>query len=155
MFNLAVIRLFLLHYKIINTISSLRGSRPEVFCKKGVLRKLATFLGKYLYQSLFFNKIAGLPVNFVKFLRTSFFTEHLWWLLLFSVENVSSFALLFFWSFIKRETNGTSSDNEWQRVTTSGATTDKEWQRVIQRVTTNDKEWQRMTTSDNEWCNNW
>ena len=96
MFNLAVIPHFLLHYKIINTISSLRSSRPEVFCKKGVLRKFAKFLGKHLCQSLFFNKVAGLPVNFVKFLRTSFFIEHLWWLLLFSVETVSSFALLFF-----------------------------------------------------------
>ena len=96
MFNLAVIRHFLSYYKIINTKSSLRSSRPEVFCKKGLLRNFAKFLGKHLYQSLFFNKVAGLPVNFVKFLRTSFFTEHLLWLLLFSVETVSSFALLFF-----------------------------------------------------------
>ena len=96
MFNLAVIPHFLLHYKIINTISSLRSSRPEVFCKKGVLRKFAKFLGKHLCQSLFFNKVAGLPVNFVKFLRTSFFIEHLWWMLLFSVETVSSFVLPFF-----------------------------------------------------------
>ena len=96
MFNLAVIRHFLLHYKIINTISSLRSSRPEVFCKKGVLRKFAKFLGKHLCQSLFFNKVAGLPVNFVKFLRTSFFLEHLLWLLLFSIETVSSYASLFF-----------------------------------------------------------
>ena len=44
-------------------------------------------------------------------------------------------------SFIKRQTSGTSSDNEWQRVTTSG--------------TTSDKEWQRVTTSDNEWYNEW
>ena len=43
-----------------------------------------------------FNKVAGLSVNFVKFLRTSFFIEHIWWLLLFPVETVSSFALLFF-----------------------------------------------------------
>ena len=96
MFNLAVIPHFLLHYKIINTISSLRSSLPELFYKKGVLRKFAKFLGKQLCQSLFFNKVAGLPVNFVKFLRTAFFIEHLWWLLLFSVETVSFFALLFF-----------------------------------------------------------
>ena len=93
MFNLAVIRHFLLHYKIINTISSLRSSRPEVFCKKG---KFAKFLGKHLCQSLFFNKVAGLPVNFAKFLGTSFSLEHLLWLLLFSIETVSSYALLFF-----------------------------------------------------------
>ena len=34
------------------------------------------------------------------------------------------------WSFIKRQTSGTSSDNEWQRVTTSGTTSDNEWQWV-------------------------
>ena len=46
---------------------------PEVFCKKGVLRKFAKFTGKHLCQSLFLNTIAGLA----KFLRTSFVTEHL------------------------------------------------------------------------------
>ena len=49
----------------------------------------------------------------------------------------------------------TTSDNEWQRVTTSGKTNDNEWQRVVQRVTTNGNEWQRVTTSgttsDKEW----
>ena len=47
-------------------------------------------MGKHVCQSLFFNKVAGItllkkrlwhrcfPANFVKFLRTSFFTEHLW-----------------------------------------------------------------------------
>ena len=37
-----------------------RGSRPEVFCKKGVLRNFAKFTGKHQCQSLFFNKVAGL-----------------------------------------------------------------------------------------------
>ena len=59
------------------------------------------------------------------------------------------------WSFINRQMSGTSSDNEWQRVTTSGTTSDNKWQRVVQRVTTNDSEWQLVTTngttSDNEW----
>ena len=36
-----------------------RSSRPEVFCKKGVLRNFAKFTGKHLCQSLFFNKVAG------------------------------------------------------------------------------------------------
>ena len=60
---------------------------PEEFCEKGVLRNFAKFRGKQLWQSLFFNKVAGLrpatllkkrlwqrcfPVNFVKFLRTPF-----------------------------------------------------------------------------------
>ena len=84
------------------------SSRPEVFCKKGVLRNLTKFTGKHLWQSLFFNKAAGLrlrltlrpatllkrrlwhrcfPVNFVKFLRTAFFIEHLWWLLFSNKKN--------------------------------------------------------------------
>ena len=33
---------------------------PEVFYKKIVLKKFAKFTVKYLYQSLFFNKVAGL-----------------------------------------------------------------------------------------------
>ena len=73
------------------------SSRPEVFCKKGVLRNFTKFTGKHLCQSLLFNKVAGprpatllkkrlwhrcFPVNFAKFLRTPFLTEHLRWLLL-------------------------------------------------------------------------
>ena len=64
-----------------------RSSHPEVFCKNGVLRNFAKFTVKYQCQSLLFNKVAGLrlwhrcfPVNFVKFLRPSFFIEHLLWL---------------------------------------------------------------------------
>ena len=63
------------------------------------------------------------------------------------------------WSFINRQMSGTSSDNEWQRVTTSGTTSDNEWQRVTTSGTTSDNEWQRMTTSgttsDNKWYNKW
>ena len=73
-----------------------RSSRPELFCKKGILRNFTKFIGKHLPQSLFFNKVAGVTpttllkkrlwhrcfaVNFVIFLRTLFFIEHLWWLL--------------------------------------------------------------------------
>ena len=78
-------------------ICSSRSSRPEVFLKKGVLRNSTKFTRKHLCQSLFFNKVAGFspatllknrlwngcfPVNFVKFLRTSFYIEDFWWLLL-------------------------------------------------------------------------
>ena len=66
-----------------------RSSPPEVFCKKGVLKKFAKFTVKHLSQSFLFNKVASLrlwhscfPVNFVKFLRKPFFIEHHWWLLL-------------------------------------------------------------------------
>ena len=55
--------------------------------KKGVLRNFTKFTGKYMCQSLFFNKVAGLgpvtlfkkrlwhrcfSVNFAKFLRITF-----------------------------------------------------------------------------------
>ena len=62
-----------------------RNSRPEVFCKKGGFRNFAKFTGNHLGQRLFFNEVAGLrrfPVNFVKFVRTPFFIEHLRLLLL-------------------------------------------------------------------------
>ena len=39
-----------------------RSSRPDVFCKKGVLRNFTKFTEKHLCQSLFFNKVAGLPL---------------------------------------------------------------------------------------------
>ena len=42
-----------------------RSSRPEVFCKKGVLRNFTKFTGKHLCQSFFFNKVAGRS-NFIK-----------------------------------------------------------------------------------------
>ena len=75
-----------------------RSNRPEVLCEKGVLRNFVKFTGKHLCQKLYFNKVAGLTpaillknilwhkcfrVNFANFLRTLFFTEHLWWLLLY------------------------------------------------------------------------
>ena len=34
-----------------------RSNHPEVFCKKCVLKDFAKFTGKYLPQSLFFNKV--------------------------------------------------------------------------------------------------
>ena len=51
-----------------------RGSHSGVFCKEGVLRNFATFTGKNLYQSFFFNKVAGL--------RIPFLIDHLCWLFL-------------------------------------------------------------------------
>ena len=41
-----------------------RSSRPEVFCKKGVLRNFAKITGKYQCQSLFYDKVAGPRPNF-------------------------------------------------------------------------------------------
>ena len=69
--------------------TTIGSSRPEVFCKKGVLGNFTKFTGKHLWQSLFFATLLKkrvwhrcFPVNFVKFLRTPFYKEHLWWLLL-------------------------------------------------------------------------
>ena len=36
-----------------------RSTRPEMFCKKGVLENVIKFKWKHLCQSLFFNKVAG------------------------------------------------------------------------------------------------
>ena len=52
-----------------------RSSRREVFCKKSVLRRLATLSKKRLWHR-------RLTVNFEKFLRAHFLTERLRWLLL-------------------------------------------------------------------------
>ena len=75
------------------TIFLCRSSRPEVFCKKGVLKNFTKFTEKHLCQSLFLNKDAALrpvtllkkrlwhryfPVNFAKFLRAPFLTEPVW-----------------------------------------------------------------------------
>ena len=40
-----------------------RSTRQEVFCKKGVLENFAKLTGKYLCQSLFFNKVACLGLQ--------------------------------------------------------------------------------------------
>ena len=74
---------------IINILFYFRSSRPEVLCKKGVLRNLTKFTGKHLCQGLTLFKKSLLRrcflVNFVKFLRTPFFTEHLWFASVFRV----------------------------------------------------------------------
>ena len=36
-----------------------KSSRPEVFCKKDILKNFAKFAGKHLCKSLFFHKVAG------------------------------------------------------------------------------------------------
>ena len=51
-----------------------RSSRPEMFCKKGVLKIFSKFTGKHPCHSLFFNIVAGQERLFI--------IEHLRWLLL-------------------------------------------------------------------------
>ena len=98
-----------LKHTLKSEITHYKTSQPEVFCKKDVLRNFAKFTRKHLCPSLFFNKVAGLrpatllkkrlwhrcfPVNFVKFLRTPFLTEHVRWLLL------SLLLILIYYSFL-------------------------------------------------------
>ena len=72
-----------------------RSSRPEVFRKTGVLRNFTKFTKKYLCQGRFFNEVAVIkkrlwhrcfPVNFMRFLTTPFFAEHLRWLFLYTIK---------------------------------------------------------------------
>ena len=49
----------------------------QMFFKIGVVKNFTTFTRKHETQHRCF------PVNVAKFLRLTFFTEHLWWLLLF------------------------------------------------------------------------
>ena len=68
-----------------NYFAFIQKVRPEIFYKIDVLKHFrssrpvrlrpATLLKMRLWHRCF-------PVNFAKFLRTSYFTEHLWWLLL-------------------------------------------------------------------------
>ena len=81
-----------------------RSSRPEVFCKKAVLRNFAKFTGKDLCQRLFFNKVSGLRLQlylkrdlaqvfsceFCEIFKKTFFIEHLQWLLLKQLRVSSS-----------------------------------------------------------------
>ena len=43
-----------------------RSSRPDVLCKKGVIRNFGKSTAKHLCQSLYFNKVAGQACNFIE-----------------------------------------------------------------------------------------
>ena len=51
----------ILHLPLVGWMGNLkklsRSTRPEVLCKKEVLRNFSKFTGKHLCQSLFFNKL--------------------------------------------------------------------------------------------------
>ena len=67
-----------------------RISRPEGFCKRGVLKHFAKFTGKHLCQSTWacrpatlFKKMTLVQVfscEFCEISKTPFSIEHLWWL---------------------------------------------------------------------------
>ena len=50
-----------------------RSSHRKCSVRNVILRNFAKFTGKHLREGLFFDKVAGFPVNFEKFLRTSFY----------------------------------------------------------------------------------
>ena len=56
---------------------------PESFCYNVAGLRPATLIKKRLWHRCF-------PMNFAKFLRTSFFTEHFWWLLLNNAGGLSA-----------------------------------------------------------------
>ena len=57
-----LIRIIQLYQKYIS-----RSTRPDIFCKKGVLRNFTKFTVKHLCLSLFFNKVAvEVACNFTK-----------------------------------------------------------------------------------------
>ena len=65
------------------------GSRPEYFCKKGVIKIFTNFTEKHLCRSFFLIELQAdntikketptymFPINFAKSLETPIFTEHL------------------------------------------------------------------------------
>ena len=70
-------------------MSEYRSSRPDVFCKIGVLRNFTKFTGKPVYQSLFFGLqlkketlVLVFSCEFCEISKNTFFIEHLQWLLL-------------------------------------------------------------------------
>ena len=82
-------------------VKPVRNSPPEVFCKKDVLRNFQNSqestcggvfsLIKLQAWSLLKDRLwhRCFPVNFWKFLRISFLTEQLWWLLLKCIKKNS------------------------------------------------------------------
>ena len=59
-----------------------RSSRPEVICKKGVLKNFVKLTGKNLCQRLFLNLSQVFFCEFCEIFKNTYFVEHLWWQLL-------------------------------------------------------------------------
>ena len=62
----------------------IRRSHQKCSVRNGVLRNSEKFIGKYLCQSLFFNKVvkkgtlALFSCEFCEISKNAFFTDHLW-----------------------------------------------------------------------------
>ena len=88
-----------LHPSVLPKYTKFRSSRPDVFCRKGVLRNFGKFTGKHLCQSLFIESLLKnrlwhwcFPLNFAKFLKT-LFAEDLRWLLLKELNETKNYTL--------------------------------------------------------------
>ena len=95
-----------------STISLLRSSRSEVFCKKMFLQNLQISQENICTRVPFFIKLQAWPatllkkdlwhrcfsVKFGKFLRTSFFMEHLRWLHLSIQKEFDNFKIMICYS---------------------------------------------------------
>ena len=72
-----------------------RTIHPEFFRKKGTLKNITKFLGKFLCQSLFLNKVAAyketlawvFSCKYCEIFKSIFFIEHLVWLPLVKLES--------------------------------------------------------------------
>ena len=86
-----------------------RSSLPKVFCKKRCSKKFCKIHRKTpVPETLSLKKSLWhwwLPVNFAKFLKTSFFTEHLRWLLLSQAMWIG----LLYWKVENRKKASSSS----------------------------------------------
>ena len=71
---------------------------PEVFYKKGTLKNFAKFTGKHCARVCFLRKLqaSGVFCEFCEIFKNTYFTEHLWWLLL---KEVMSNHFIFFFIF--------------------------------------------------------
>ena len=82
--------IFWLIYHSLIYYQKLRSSHRRSSVRKGALRNFAKFIGKHLYQRLFFNKVANcnfitkespaqvFSCEFCEISKNIFFTEHLW-----------------------------------------------------------------------------
>ena len=87
-----------------------RSRHPRCSIRIGVLRNFTKFTRKHLCQSTFFYRPAILlkkrlwhkyfPVNFAKFLRTPFLTEHVWAIILFVVYLGYKMNIVPYWLYI-------------------------------------------------------
>ena len=92
--------------KIDQNKSFVKNQSPECSLKKVFLKDFTKSTGKQLCWSLFFSKVSGLipatllkrrlqqrcfPTNFVKFFRTPFLQNTLWWFFHFAIHLTVSF----------------------------------------------------------------